>query len=71
MSEVPFPQTGREGLDRKGRMGIDALEYSDAVVVRSAPLPPALGEHTLNDADVMRAHFRPAEQVVFSVVVSK
>ena len=42
------------------------MEYIDEVHVRIDPLEAARREEALNDPDVARAHFRPAEQPVFA-----
>ena len=47
-------------------MGVDALEHVDEIVVWVDPVQPARRKQTLQDADVLRAEFRPAEQPVLA-----
>lgn len=62
--EVVLPQAGREELDLKGGVGIDPLEDIDEIDVGIEALYATGGQQTLNDADMARAHFRPAEEPV-------
>jgi hypothetical protein len=64
LREVLFPQPRREEMDVKGGMGIDALEHIDEIDVGINALEAARSNQTLDDADIMRAHFGPAEQPV-------
>ena len=64
LGEVLLPQAGREELDLKRGMGIDALQHIDQVDVGIDALEATGGQQTVDDADVTRAHFRPTEQPV-------
>ena len=66
LREVLFPQAGREEVDLKGGMGIDTLEHIHQIDIGIDALEPTRGEQTLDDAHMASAHFRPAEQPVFS-----
>jgi hypothetical protein len=60
-SEVLFPQAGREEVDLQGGRGIDALEHLHEIAVGSHALQTTGRYHTVEDADLARAHFCPTE----------
>jgi hypothetical protein len=61
---VRLPEAGGEQMDLEGRMGINPLEHVHEIDLGIDTLQPTRGEQTLNDTDVVRAHFRPAEHPV-------
>ena len=68
--EAFFPQPRRQRGDVAGRVTLDALEHVDQVGVRIDALQAARNEQALEDPDVLRPDFRPAEQPVLSFMES-
>ena len=63
-SKVLFPETGGEQVDLKGQMGVSPLEHIDEVDVGINVLQATGGEQTLDNTNVARAHFGPAEEPI-------
>ena len=63
--EVLFPQAWGEELDLQGGMGIHPLQHIDQRDIGIDALETTGREHTLEDADLARADFRPTEPPVF------
>jgi hypothetical protein len=66
---VLLPQAGREKVDLKGGMGIDALQHIDEVNIRIDLLEAARREETLHNPNVARFHLRPAEEPIAALGV--
>ena len=64
--EVLFPQAWSEFGDAAGGMLADPLQHIDEVGVRIDAVEPARDDQALDDADVLRAEFCPAEEPGFS-----
>lgn len=62
VGEVFFPQPRREELDLQRRMRIDALQHIDQIAIGIDAVQATRGEHTVDDADLSRADFRPTEE---------
>ena len=64
--EVRFPQAGCEQLDLQGGMSLDALQHIDQIDLGIDAVQATRRQHTVDDPDVTRAHFRPAEQPILA-----
>ena len=63
-----LPQPRRELGDTGGGVDRDALQHVDEVGVGIDVVQPARDDQALDDADMLRAEFRPTEIPVLSVM---
>jgi hypothetical protein len=66
---VLLPQAGREKVDLKGGMGVDALQHIDEVNIRIDSLEAARREDALHNPNVARSHLRPVEEPIAALGV--